>query len=53
VDPGPYSTDAIRAISHLPLVTSAETYVALVGLRASASGFATLVSAFPPIFCRA
>jgi hypothetical protein len=46
VDPGPYSTDAIRAISHLPLVTSAETYVALVGLRASPSGFANQATPF-------
>ncbi len=46
VDPGPYSLDAIREISHLPLVTSAESYVAIEGLRPAASGFANPATPF-------
>jgi ABC-type lipoprotein release transport system permease subunit len=40
VDPGPYSSRMIDQISHLPRVRSAESYVALYGLRALRSGFA-------------
>ena len=40
VDPGPYSARTIDQISHLSLVKSAESYVALEGLRALPSGFA-------------
>ena len=40
VDPGPYSARVVGQISHLPRVRSAESYVALSGLRALRSGFA-------------
>jgi len=40
VDPGPYSARVVDQISHLPRVRSAESYVALSGLRALPSGFA-------------
>jgi hypothetical protein len=40
VDPGPYSARVAGQISHLPRVRSAESYVALSGLRALRSGFA-------------
>jgi hypothetical protein len=40
VDPGQYSSRMIAQISHLPRVRSAESYVALNGLRALRSGFA-------------
>jgi hypothetical protein len=40
VDPGPYSARVVGQISHLPRVRSAESYVALNGLRALPSGFA-------------
>ena len=40
VDPGPYSARMVDQISHLPGVRSAESYVALNGLRALRSGFA-------------
>ncbi|MDX6390843.1 MAG: putative transport system permease protein, partial [Streptosporangiaceae bacterium] len=40
VSPGPYSAHRVDQISHLPRVRSAESYVALNGLRALRSGFA-------------
>ncbi len=40
VDPGAYSARVVDQISHLPRVRSAESYVALYGLRALRSGFA-------------
>jgi hypothetical protein len=40
VDPGPYSARVVDRISRLPRVRSAESYVALSGLRALPSGFA-------------
>jgi FtsX-like permease family len=40
VSPGPYSAHRVDQISHLPRVRSAESYVALSGLRALRSGFA-------------
>jgi hypothetical protein len=40
VDPGPYSARVIGQTSRLPQVRSAESYVALNGLRALRSGFA-------------
>jgi len=40
VDSGPYSARVVGQISHLPRVRSAESYVALYGLRALRSGFA-------------
>ena len=40
VDPGPYSARVAGQISRLPRVRSAESYVALYGLRALRSGFA-------------
>ena len=40
VDPGPYSARVVGQISRLPRVRSAESYVALYGLRALRSGFA-------------
>src|SRR6266702_827150 len=40
VDPGPYSARVVGQISHLPRVRSAESYVALYGLRALRTGFA-------------
>ena len=40
VDPGGYSSRMIGQVSHLPRVRSAESYVALNGLRALRSGFA-------------
>src|SRR5260370_2218294 len=40
VDAGPYSARMVGQISHLPRVRSAESYVALYGLRALRSGFA-------------
>ncbi|MDX6339581.1 MAG: putative transport system permease protein, partial [Streptosporangiaceae bacterium] len=46
VTPGPYSAHVIDQISHLPLVRSAEAYVALEGLRALPSGFANPATLF-------
>jgi hypothetical protein len=46
VDPGPYSARVVDQISHLPRVRSAESYVALNGLRALRSGFADLQTPF-------
>jgi hypothetical protein len=46
VDPGPYSARTVDQISHLPRVRSAESYVALNGLRALPSGFADLRTPF-------
>jgi uncharacterized protein YfiM (DUF2279 family) len=46
IDPGPYSPRALRVISHLPGVTSTETYVALSVLRALPNGFANVNSPF-------
>src|SRR5216683_2726163 len=46
VDPGPYSARTVDQISHLPRVRSAESYVALNGLRALPSGFADLRTSF-------
>ena len=40
VDPGPYTARVVGQISRLPRVRSAESYVALYGLRALRSGFA-------------
>jgi hypothetical protein len=40
VDPGPFSARVVGQISRLPRVRSAESYVALYGLRALRSGFA-------------
>ncbi len=40
VDPGPYSARVAGQISRLPGVRSAESYVALYGMRALRSGFA-------------
>jgi hypothetical protein len=40
VDPGPYSARVTGQVSRLPRVRSAESYVALNGLRALQSGFA-------------
>jgi hypothetical protein len=40
VDPGPYSARVVGQIWRLPRVRSAESYVALYGLRALRSGFA-------------
>jgi hypothetical protein len=46
VDPGPYSARVVDQISHLPGVRSAESYVALNGLRALRSGFADPQTSF-------
>jgi hypothetical protein len=46
VDPGPYSARVVDQISHLPRVRSAESYVALNGLRALRSGFADPQTSF-------
>jgi hypothetical protein len=46
VDPGPYSARVVGQISRLPRVRSAESYVALYGLRALPSGFADLRTSF-------
>jgi ABC-type lipoprotein release transport system permease subunit len=46
VDPGPYSARMVEQISHLPQVRSAESYVALNGLRALPSGFADPQTSF-------
>jgi FtsX-like permease family len=46
VDPGPYSTQALAAVSHLPGVVSTKTYVALSVLRALPNGYANLNSSF-------
>ena len=46
VDPGPYSARVVGQISRLPQVRSAESYVALYGLRALRSGFADLRTSF-------
>ncbi len=46
VDPGPYSARVVGQISHLPRVRSAESYVALNGLRALRSGFADPQTSF-------
>jgi putative ABC transport system permease protein len=46
VDPGPYSARVVGQISRLPRVRSAESYVALYGLRALRSGFADLRTSF-------
>ena len=46
VDTGTYSAGVVRAVSRLPRVRSAETYVALTGLRALPSGFADLSTPF-------
>ena len=46
VDPGAYSARVVDQISHLPRVRSAESYVALNGLRALRSGFADPQTSF-------
>ncbi len=46
VDPGPYSARVVGQISRLPRVRSAESYVALYGLRALRSGFADPQTSF-------
>jgi hypothetical protein len=46
VDPGPYSARVVDQVSHLPRVRSAESYVALNGLRALRSGFADPQTSF-------
>jgi hypothetical protein len=46
VDPGSYSGRVVDQITHLPRVRSAESYVALNGLRALRSGFADLQTSF-------
>jgi FtsX-like permease family len=46
VSPGPYSAHRIDQISHLPRVRSAESYVAVNGLRARRSGFADPQTSF-------
>src|SRR5690242_6295191 len=46
VDPGPYSARVAGRISRLPQVRSAESYVALNGLRALPSGFADPQASF-------
>lgn len=46
IDTGSYSAGTVRAISRLPQVRAAESYVALNGLRALPSGFATIDTPF-------
>jgi FtsX-like permease family len=46
IDTGSYSAGVVRAISRLPQVRSAESYVALNGLRALPSGFGDLGTPF-------
>jgi hypothetical protein len=46
IDPGTYSPHTVHAIAHLPLVTSARTYVAIDALQASPNGLADLNTPF-------
>jgi hypothetical protein len=46
VDTGSYSSDIVNAVARFPRVRSAESYVALIGLRALPSGFADPRTAF-------
>jgi hypothetical protein len=46
IDTGSYSAGTVRAISRLPQVRAAESYVALNGLRALPSGFANIFTPF-------
>src|SRR5215470_9804832 len=46
IDTGSYSADTVRALSRLPQVRAAESYVALNGLRALPSGFANFDTPF-------
>src|SRR5690348_2796983 len=46
IDTGSYSAGTVRAISRLPQVRAAESYVALNGLRALPSGFADPQASF-------
>jgi putative ABC transport system permease protein len=46
VSPGPYSPRVVGQVSRLPRVRSAESYVALNGLRAQRSGFADPETSF-------
>lgn len=46
VDIGPYDAKGVRQLEHLAQVRSAESYVALLGLRAMPSGFASPLDPF-------